>query len=362
MNQPLAIVPYIQEVSRPDISWIKKHVSILGVARELGLSIRRGKAQCWRTENHRHGDADPSLCFLEKRNRCRCFVCDMRGGHSNIDLAMNVLGCDLGSAVQWIAKHFPVPNIKVGRPAGSTLASAKPYRIGVHGSEWEVIMRSGMWGAMSAAERSILAILDKLQDVETGLTHLSYRAIMRYSGVKKMANVSAAIKELSRMQALEVSRGPRIGVTRECSVYRVTLDNPKFLELCNAVFADARQEIAQEREYRASQKRERERAARKVPVKSSSLSVASLQIVALNTTEAGGLCPAGPPAYIPLPDSNQRGKETPTCKGLNLSSPGEVHANKALPRGKREISFSALHPGISVEEGKRILRERGYLQ
>jgi hypothetical protein len=52
---------------------------------------------------------------------------------------------------------------------------------------------------------------------------------MRYSGVKKMANVAAAIKELSRMHALQVSRGQRIGITRECSVYRVTLDDPKFL-------------------------------------------------------------------------------------------------------------------------------------
>src|SRR5205807_7079027 len=90
-----------------------------------------------------------------------------------------------------------------------------------------------------------------------------YRAIMRYGGVKKMANVSSAIKELSKMHALQVSRGPRVGITRACSTYRVTLNDPKFLELCNAVCAKARQEIAQERDYRASQKREREQVARK---------------------------------------------------------------------------------------------------
>jgi hypothetical protein len=183
LTQPLAIVP--QEISRPDVSWIKKNVSVLGVARALGLRIQRGKTRCWRVENHRNGDADPSLSFYEKGNRCRCFVCDMRGGHSNVDLVMGFLGCDVGSAVRWIAECFPVPNVKVGRPAGKILPSAVPYRVGVLGSEWEIIARSGMWGMLSAAERSILLALYEWQDVETGLTRLSYRAIMRYSGVKK---------------------------------------------------------------------------------------------------------------------------------------------------------------------------------
>src|SRR5437016_2006553 len=134
MKPILAIVPQAQEVSRPDISWMKKHVPILDVARALGLRIHRGKAQCWRVENHRHGDVDPSLSFHEKRNRCRCFVCDMKGGHSNVDLVMGALGCELGAAVQWIAERFTVPSVKVGRPAGSSLVSAAPYRVGVHGS------------------------------------------------------------------------------------------------------------------------------------------------------------------------------------------------------------------------------------
>ena len=341
---------------------MKKHVSILAIARALGLTIRRGKAKCWRTENHRHGDVDPSLSFFEKRNRCRCFVCDMRGGHSNVDLVMHVLGFDLGSAVQWIAEHFSVPNVKVGRPAGKALASPAPYRVGVHGSEWEVIVRSGIWGAMTAAERSILVVLDYFKDPETALTRLSYRAIMRYSGVAKTGNVSEAIKELARMHALHILPGSRIGVTRECSTYRVTLTDPEFLEICNEIYTSARNEIAQEREYRASQKRERQRAARKLPGKSSNSPAASLQIVAQNTNTAGGLRPPDPP-HISFSDSNQRGKEKPTCEGLNLSSPGEVHADLSLPPGKREISISQRQRwSLSMEEQKRILRERGFLK
>jgi hypothetical protein len=331
---------------------MKKHVPILGVARALGLRIsRHRKTKCWRTENHRHGDADPSLSFFEKRNRCRCFVCDMKGGHSNVDLVMGMLDCDLGIAVQWIAERFHVPNIKVGRPKGTALASPAPYRVGAHGSEWEVIVRSGMWGAMTAAERSILVVLDYFQDSESGLTRLSYRAIMRYSGVKKMANVASAIKELAKMHALQVSPGQRIGITRDCSAYRPTLDSPKFLELCNAVSFDARQEIAQEREYRASQKRDRERQARKP-------SGPSLQVITQNTNTEGGLRPPAPPVSHVSNSNSKPETQTPTCKGQDLSSPGEVRVNLPLPPGQREISTAAFE---KVQRDKEILRTRGFL-
>jgi|SRR5208283_1207836 len=338
MSRPLAIVPNVQEVSRPDVSWIKKHVPVLAVGRALGLHIRHRRAKCWRPENHTHADAEPSLHFYERRNRVRCFVCDMRGGHSCVDLVIGTLGIDFAQAVRWIAERFSVPNVKVGRPAGNALASPAPYRVGVHGSEWEVIVRSGIWGAMTAADRSILVVLDYFKDPETGLTRLSYRAIMRYSGVGKTGNVSGAIKGLARMRALQVLSGSRVGVTRECSTYRVTLTDPKFLEICNETYTSAREEIAREREYRASQKAKRQRDARKPDGP-------SLQVVTQNTNGGGGLRPPAPPTVF-VSNSNSkaetRKKEAPTCEGLNLSSPGEVHANKALPGGKREIGVSSV--------------------
>jgi hypothetical protein len=238
----------------------------------------------------------------------------MRGGHSNVDLVMRVLRLSVGEAVRWIAERFTVPNVKLGRPVGKREAQPAAYRVGVLGSEWEVIVRSGMWGVLTAAERSILPTLDQFKDPDTGITRLSYRAIMRYSGVRKMANVSAAIKELCRMHALQSTRGPRVGITRECSSYRVTLDEPKFLELCNAVFADAREEVAREREYRASQKRERQK------------------------------------------QTHRKKEEADTCEGLNLSSLGEVHANKALPNRKREIgAFAEME---SLHDALWMIRER----
>jgi len=335
---------------------MKKHVSILAIARALGLTIRRGKAKCWRTENHRHGDVDPSLSFFEKRNRCRCFVCDMRGGHSNVDLVMAILGCDLGSAILWIAERFTVPNVKVGRPSGRAVNSPVPYRVGVHGSEWEVIVRSGFWGAMTAAERSILVVLDYFKDPETALTRISYRAIMRYSGVGKTGNVSDAIKKLTRIHALQILSGSRIGVTRECSTYRLTLTDPTFLKICNEIYTSARNEIVQEREYRAYLKAKRQRDARKP-------NGPSAHVRTRNTNTGGGLRPPAPPVHFPLSDSNQREKETPSCEGLNLSSPREVHASLSLPPGQREIGSSQeQRQALSMEEQKRILRERGFVK
>src|SRR5260370_22966738 len=128
MSQPLAIVTCAQEVSRPDVSWIKKQVPIFDVGRALGLRIRQRRAKCWRPENHTHADAEPSLHFYERRNRVRCLVCDMRGGHSSIDLVMGMLGVEFAVAVRWIAERFTIPSVKGGRPVGNTFAEPMPYR------------------------------------------------------------------------------------------------------------------------------------------------------------------------------------------------------------------------------------------
>src|SRR6267378_363468 len=146
---PLAEISHAPECSRPDAAWIKKNVSVFALARALGLRIRNRRVKCLCPENHAHGDADPSLHLYERRNRWRCFVCELRG--SNIDLVMGVLRIPFGDAVRWIAERFTVPNVKPGRPAGLRVREPQPYRIGVHGSELEVLVRSGMFGQLSAA-------------------------------------------------------------------------------------------------------------------------------------------------------------------------------------------------------------------
>jgi hypothetical protein len=352
LDQLKAIVQPPQVALRPDASWIKRNVPVLDVARKLDLNIRENKTNCWQTGNHRHGDANPSLGFHVKRNRWRCFVCDTKGGHSNIDLVMGVLDCDFGSAVRWIAERFAVPNVKVGRPSAKSFPSATPYRAGVLGSDWEVVLRSGMWGLLSAAERSILFTLHGFQDAETGVTRLSYRAIMRYSGVAKPGNVSNAIKELRKLHALQSVPGLRSGVMRQCSTYRVTLADPKFLEMCNQIFAEARSEIALERQYRASLKAQRQRDARKP-------SGPTLQNLHQNRTKEGGFHPPAPPVSLfSNSKTKPNSKRTTACEGLSLSSPGEVLANNSLPAGKREINTPDDTSFLKLQRDKEYILRR----
>ena len=148
---------------------------------------------------------------------------------------MGVLGILFGDAVRWIAERFPVPNVKAGRPVGRRSGeSIRPYRAGVSGSELEVLVRSGMFGQLSPSERSILVVLTIFRDLDTRLTRMSYEAMGRYAGVGSGATVSRSLKRLARLHAIQIHQGARIGATRECNAYRVTLeDDPKFLDACN---------------------------------------------------------------------------------------------------------------------------------
>ncbi len=328
MNRVLAVVPQpLSESLRPDSAWIKKNVPILKVAHALGMRIRRRRAQCWRTENHTHADADPSLCFLEIKNRARCFVCDMRGGHSNIDLVKHVLEVNFPDAVHWIAERFTVPSTKIGRPVGSKSSVVPPYRVLTHGSELEVLVRSGMFGQLSAPERSVLITLALFRDPDTELTLMSYAGIMRYAGVGSTATVSDALKRLARFHALEVHCGARVGTTRDCSAYRVTFNDPKFLDLCDKVSQITREQIAEEREYRKGLRLDRMSKPRRPTTQ--------------NTNTAGGLRPPDPPFSFPQVQSPMQEKSKPsTCTGQYLSLVGEAASNKALQGVKREISVS----------------------
>lgn len=334
MNRALAVIPQTQESSRPDVAWIKKHVSVFEVAKALGLRIRHRRAKCWRPENHTHGDTEPSLHFYERKNRVRCFVCDMRGGHSCIDLVMGNLGVSFGDAVRWIAERFTVPSIKVGRPLGQREPQPATYRAGVQGSEFEVLVRSGTFGQLTAEARSILVTLAIFRDSDSGLTKMSYAAIARYAGIGSRTSVSKSLKQLARLHAIEIHRGARVGITRECSLYRVTIEDPKFLELCNEICRVSREQIAQERAYRKELRSTRQQ------------------------KSAGGKAPLHP---LSLSSRGiQNSKEQPrTCEGLHLSPSGGLMSNKSVHAVDREISFSGYG---SIEEQKRILRERGFLQ
>jgi len=333
LGSPLAVVPSQRESLRPDVAWIRKHVSVLEVGRALGLRIHHCKTRCWRHENHRNGDADPSLHFYERGNRVRCFVCDTRGGHSCIDLVMGVLEVDFSAAVLWIAERFSVPAVKAGRPIGNRPVDAIPFRVGVEGSDLEVLVRSGMFGQLSPAESRILVVLQMFRDSESGLTRLSYRAIMRYAGVGSRANVSRALAHLQRLHAIQISHGARVGLVRECSAYSVTLDDPKFLAACDEVFRAGRDEIAAERQYRKKIRSARQAIAL-VPEDHSPVSEFSSQSPLrsdVSSSQRGRLVCVNP---NPTTETQKL-----SCEGLNLSSPRELMVDLSVPNGNREIGF-----------------------
>lgn len=187
----------------------------MDVAGALGIQVHGKAAQCWRASNHAHGDHHPSLGFTLK-NRFRCFVCDARAG-SNIDLVMKVLGCDLRAALQWIEKHFPVPD---------------NIRIEQHDpGEWnrvtlDTIIKSGVWAsALTDAERNVLTVLWSRRDHKTGACALSYRGVLKIAGLGSQSTVATAIQKFEEMRLLEVARASHV-----TSTYRF-IEHPDFCEL-----------------------------------------------------------------------------------------------------------------------------------
>ncbi len=73
-----------------------RDLPIEGVAQRLGLYVSRHKSLC-----PFHDDHHASLCFNQRRNTYRCFVCDAKGG--TIDLVMHRMGSTFPEACRWLA-------------------------------------------------------------------------------------------------------------------------------------------------------------------------------------------------------------------------------------------------------------------
>ena len=129
----------------------------------------------------------------------------------------------------------------------------------------------------------------------------------------------------------------------------MTLDDPRFYDLCNELCRGGSEQIAQERAYRLELRLEREKKAhdsrqekekRPQIVKEAVRHGSSKPEVVLNTSKAGGLRPPGHPVSpVSRPRRNPEEK-TVTCEGLNLSSPAELNLNKSVPNGNRKFGVS----------------------
>jgi len=249
----------------------------------------------------------------------------MKHGHSNLDLVIAIKHCDCATAARWIAERFAVPRAKVGRPRGSRATHVPSLRAGLNG-EMEVLVRSGVYGQLDPGPQAVLVTLFHFRDPDTGLTQLSYRGIAVYSGVESPATISKALKFLRRIHAIQILQTPRLGITRPCNQYRVTLEDEQFLALCNEKYRALRESTEKERAICSEKRFAREiesQLARKVQSETSLM-------------PAGDSAPRTPRS-IPFQEENQKEEQKHSCKGLNLSSVIEVNSDLSLHSLKRAI-------------------------
>ena len=238
----------------PDLKFIKQHVLIADVARELDVQVFGSRARCWRPESHQNRDRTPSVGFQRRTNRGRCWVCDDHSW-SVIDLVMMVLDCDFPAAVAWVCERFPVPAVKPGKHIAERRQWNPTYRVGTNGSPFEWLVRAGLWADLPASHRSILLVLDSYTDTETGQAMISYRGLMRYSGVRTKTTVRRALQHFLRIGLLEIEHGVGSDGFRSVSRYKLTFNSPRFLNLVNEIHRRQRVEIELDRAFRAAERK-----------------------------------------------------------------------------------------------------------
>ncbi len=244
----------------PDLSFIKQHIPISEVARELDLRVTGNAARCWRPDAHRHGDRTPSVSFNKKKNRGRCFVCDDHDW-SNVDLVAQVLNCRLSEAIRWIADRFPVPDIPKGKHLRSAERWGSRERVGTSGFMLEDLVRSGFWSMLTKSERAVLVVLCCFAEPNSGAVTISYRGIMRFAGIGSYTTVSRVLGQFAKLSLMHVRKATDADGLRACNSYVLTFDHPVFLNILSDVHQRHQEEIQAERELRG-ERRKANRAAR----------------------------------------------------------------------------------------------------
>jgi predicted transcriptional regulator len=246
----------------PDLRFINRKIPIIEVASALDLRLGdNGNIHCWRPELHQNGDRTASVGIRKRNNTAKCFGCAV-GPLGVIDLVIEVLGLKTaGEAARWIAERFPVPEL----PRGKHLVQPERriFQVGFE-SDLGILIRSGLWAAMSPTARAIAPVLLELAErgTEKGIltVHISYRALGRYSGVASPRAIAGALRELQEIHWLNVARTlrkPGGGPVREVSTYLITARSDELLELANQHYAKTRDDIEVERKLRAEQKSKR---------------------------------------------------------------------------------------------------------
>jgi hypothetical protein len=122
---------------------------------------------------------------------------------------MSVLGLDFRAALQWITSRYQVPAVAKGKHIQYMERWSETYRVGASGSALETLIRSGIWAALTPAQRSIVPVLDTFADTGTHTVTISYRGMMRYAGVRSQSTVATALKRFRALRFLRGGNPPR---------------------------------------------------------------------------------------------------------------------------------------------------------
>jgi len=248
----------------PDARWINQKVDIRQVAEKLGIRASGGKFHCWRPENHTNGDREPSVSCWEEANRLKCFVCD-RPAIGAINLVIELLGVEPSRAIDWIAQNFPVPRIPARRPLQR---GGDRFPIGVGESPMDLLVRSHIYSRLSSPARELAPVLLALVDKEQAAAHeprklqISYRAMIRYSGLKSPNAIRKAIEELSIIGWLHPVPNKLNGMVKRVGTYTITPYSDAVRELGNTLATEEQQAIAYEKAWAQLRRIERQRAFR----------------------------------------------------------------------------------------------------
>jgi hypothetical protein len=250
----------------PDMRFINREVPIGKLAQALELRLDgAGKIHCWHPARHKNGDRTASVGIRASNNTVKCFGCDSKP-LGPIDLVMAVLELSAADAALWIAARFEVPKI----PTGKRLVEADRCRSQAGCDRGlGLLVRSGLWGTLSAPAQSAAAVLWETCEKDEPTTQefpirISYAGISRYSGVRSPNAIHKALMELGEIGFLKFPEaGLRRTPARTAAKYIVTPNSDELYELAQAFSAQMKTEIAAARELRARLRSEQIRAWRR---------------------------------------------------------------------------------------------------
>lgn len=231
-----------------DLGYIRSKIPIEQVAARLGIERVGPMYRCFRPEAHQNGDRTPSM-GKARTNRVKCFVCDPKP-LSTLDLVMKAHDCNLHDAVEWILRHFDAPATPKGKHIDHRPRWGERERIGTSASSLEYVIRSGVWASLSQAEKSLLPVLDMFADPTTHAVQISYQGMMRYSGIRSRATISAALRTFEKLHLVQTTKGKDAGL-RACGEYVLTFNDPDFIEYASSLSKQHRESIALERKLRS---------------------------------------------------------------------------------------------------------------